>query len=246
MADVEAQPYQPMHEGGTAFVKHANREVRLGFIRKVYGILTAQLLLTVLVAAPMQQLPKAWFVHNIWLLQASLLCSLIAVLAISCCRNIGKSFPTNYLVLLGFTVSEAVLVGVVSARYTSGTVCLCAALTTAIFLGMTAFAWTTKSDFTGAGPYLFAGLLSLFVFGCATFFMQSAGMHVLMMTKLYAAGGILLFTMYIVYDTQLIIGEFKGHKISFDVDEYVFAALNLYLDIVNLFLDLLRLLGNQR
>ncbi len=60
----------------------------------------------------------------------------------------------------------------------------------------------------------------------------------------YATGGVLLFSCYLVYDTQLIIGG-KHAKFQFSVDDYVFAALNLYLDIINLFIYILQLL-NQR
>lgn len=47
----------------------------------------------------------------------------------------------------------------------------------------------------------------------------------------YAAAGALLFSALIVYDTQLIMGG-KTHKYQYEVDEYVFAALNIYLDII--------------
>ena len=58
-------------------------------------------------------------------------------------------------------------------------------------------------------------------------------------------GGCLLFSCYIVYDTQLIVGgQHKKHQ--FGVDDYVFAALNIYLDIINLFVYLLRLLNSRR
>ena len=62
---------------------------------------------------------------------------------------------------------------------------------------------------------------------------------------IYCAIGVLIFSMYVVYDTQLIIGG-KHKKFQFSVDDYIFAALALYLDIINLFLYILALLGNNR
>lgn len=51
--------------------------------------------------------------------------------------------------------------------------------------------------------------------------------------------------MYIVYDTQLIVGgAHKKHE--FGVDDYVFAALNLYLDIINLFIFILSIINDRR
>lgn len=57
---------------------------------------------------------------------------------------------------------------------------------------------------------------------------------------LIACGGALIFSAYIVYDTQLMMGG--SHKYSISPEEYVFASLNLYLDIINLFLHLLKIL----
>jgi len=60
---------------------------------------------------------------------------------------------------------------------------------------------------------------------------------------MYCGCGALLFSFYIVYDTQKMLGSYGGHKVQFSVDDYCFAALNLYLDVINLFLvaDLLTL-----
>ena len=60
----------------------------------------------------------------------------------------------------------------------------------------------------------------------------------------YGAAGALVFMVYIVYDTQLMIGG--KHKYSLDPEEYVFAALNLYLDIINLFLYFLSIIGASK
>jgi FtsH-binding integral membrane protein len=64
------------------------------------------------------------------------------------------------------------------------------------------------------------------------------------MQLLYAGGGCLLFSFYLVYDTQLILGG-QHKKYQFSVDDYVFAALNLYLDIINLFIFILQILGSR-
>uniref|UniRef100_A0A7S1WC78 Uncharacterized protein n=1 Tax=Alexandrium catenella TaxID=2925 RepID=A0A7S1WC78_ALECA len=246
MADVEGQHYTAFGgEGGNIMVKSATREVRMGFVRKVYGILAAQLALTVAIAAPIQQMPMSWLKHHMWLMQVSLVGSIVAVCAMACCEKITKTYPTNYIVLFTFTAFEAILVGMISATYTKGVVCAAAAITTVIFVCMTVYAWTSKTDFTGFGPYLMGFLIALFALGLALPLLPLLGVSMSLATKGYAALGVILFTFYIVYDTQLIIGEWKGHKVSFGIDDYVFAALNLYLDIINLFLDLLRLLGDN-
>lgn len=54
-----------------------------------------------------------------------------------------------------------------------------------------------------------------------------------------------VFAFYIVYDTQLMLGSWGGHKVEFSVDDYVFAAINLYLDLINLFQYILELIGTR-
>lgn len=54
-----------------------------------------------------------------------------------------------------------------------------------------------------------------------------------------------IFACYMVFDTQMILGSWGGHKLEFEVDDYIFAALNLYLDIINFFLDMLAILGSR-
>merc|ERR1719198_1558127 len=100
---------------------------------------------------------------------------------------------------------------------------------------------TTKTDFTGFGPYLFAALLGLILMSFLCMFFPYSPM----MQKVMAGFGAILFSFYIVYDTQLICGG-KHKKHQFGVDDYVFAALNIYLDIINLFLYLLSLFGDRR
>lgn len=218
----------------------------MGFIRKVYAILTAQLALTVIIAAPMQTMPPMWFAQNQWLLTLSMVFTIATICAMSCCPKMAREFPSNYILLFTFTLFEAILVGFVSATYTAGSVLVCLAATVFIFFGLTLYAWTTTSDFTGMGPYLFGALLSLICFGFVISLLGMFGIHVPYGNLIYGIAGIFIFVMYIVYDTQLIIGEFHGHKHQFGIDDYVFAALNLYLDLINLFLQLLRVFGKEK
>ena len=60
----------------------------------------------------------------------------------------------------------------------------------------------------------------------------------------YASLGAFIFSMYIVYDTQLMMGG--KHKYSLSPEEYIFAALNIYLDIVNLFIYILLIFTGGR
>lgn len=215
----------------------------MGFVRKVYGILTAQLLLTVVVAAPICAASKSWVSDHQWMLYISLGLMLVTMCSMICCIQQLRTFPTNYIFLFVLTGVMSVVVGFSSAMYTLQSVVLAAGITMLIFLAMTLYACFTKTDFTGMGPYLTAALWTLIIFGFVLSIMSFI-VRIDWLVMLYDFLGVLLFTFYIVYDTQLILGE--GHRFQFGVDDYVFAALTLYMDIINLFLHLLALLGKRR
>ena len=138
--------------------------------------------------------------------------------------------PVNLYLLFGFTLLEAFTVAITVSFYDVSIVLQAFILTTAVFLGLTAYTLQSKRDFSKFGAGLFACLWIL-IFSCflMVFF------HSEIMELVFAAAGALLFCGFIIYDTHLLM-----HKLS--PEEYILAAINLYLDIINLFLNLLRLL----
>merc|ERR1719203_2195239 len=158
----------------------------------------------------------------------SLLMTVMVVCTFRCKPLLMRKVPQNYILLLIFTVCEAVLVGFVSARYTQESVLLVLGITTIVVFSLTLFASQTTFDFTGMGTYLFAALMTLvgfgFVLSLASFCGFARGPAFEGLRLLYAVGGALLFSCYLVYDTQLIVGGKHSHH-EFSVDDYVMAAL---------------------
>jgi len=74
------------------------------------------------------------------------------------------------------------------------------------------------------------------LFGILAIFIRTKIMHII-----YASLGAGIFAMYLVFDTQIMMGG--KHKYSISPEDYIMAALNLYVDIINLFLMILRLVG---
>lgn len=106
-----------------------------------------------------------------------------------------------------------------------------------VCFGLTIFAFQTKIDFTPMGGKLFVGLFVLIMFGFIAMFWPQNNL----IRLIYAAVGTIIFSVFLVHDTQLIMdGKHRQYTIS--PEEYVFAALTLYLDIINLLLFILRLI----
>lgn len=89
------------------------------------------------------------------------------------------------------------------------------------------------------GSILFVAMVVFLIFGIIAIIW-----HGKIMTLVYASIGALLFSIYLVYDTQLMIGG--NHKYSISPEEYIFAALNLYIDVINIFLYILTIIGASR
>jgi protein lifeguard len=146
-----------------------------------------------------------------------------------------KSYPTNLLFLAGFTGLEAYAVSVVVSFYNSNLVLQAVLLTAGLFVGLTLFACQTKYDFTSWIPYLFGGLWALILFGFMfSFFRPSRTIDLV-----YSLGVALIFSAYILVDTQLLMKHYH-------VEEEIAASIALYLDIINLFLAILRILNSQQ
>jgi hypothetical protein len=124
-------------------VMYASRAMRHGFLRKVLGIVAAQLLLTAAVAAPILLMPgpQQWLASNRWALPLACILTFGTLIALVCSEGARRAYPTN-LVLLGiFTGAQGVLVGVACAAYDTPTVVLAVVLTAAVCLALVRGRW---------------------------------------------------------------------------------------------------------
>jgi FtsH-binding integral membrane protein len=214
-------------------VAEATIDIRMAFVRKVYAILTVQLLATALLSSIsfFSEGYKNWIRTNQWMLWTSMFGAL-GFLGLTYWKR--KSYPTNLLFLAGFTGLEAYSISVIVSFYQSRIVLEAVLLTAGLFIGLTLFACQTKYDFTSWMPYLFGILWALVLFGfMAIFFPRNSTVELV-----YSGIGALVFSAYILVDTQLVMRHYH-------VEEEIAASISLYLDILNLFLSILRILNNQ-
>jgi FtsH-binding integral membrane protein len=140
--------------------------------------------------------------------------------------------------LFGFTFLIGVLFAPIIKIFEQsapGIVGQAAFLTTLVFGSLTAYAFISRKDFSYLGGMLFVGLIALIVGGLANvFFFKSSGASYWM-----AWVTVFLFSGFVLYDTSQII-----HR--YDERGYCAAALSLFLDFLNLFMAILRILGGSR
>ncbi|XP_043288245.1 protein lifeguard 1-like [Venturia canescens] len=231
----------PMGDDGIKGFDFSDKSIRQGFIRKVYMILMCQLLITMsLIALFMYHAPtQKWVQKNTWMVWTCLGITIVLLISMACCSSVRRKAPMNYVFLTIFTLAEGVLLASISSAYQADAVLMAVGITAVVCLGLTIFAFQTKWDFTAMHSVLFVALLILMLFGILAIFI-----HGKTMTLIYASLGAFVFSMYLVYDTQMMVGG--NHKYSISPEEYIFAALNLYLDVVNIFLYILTIIGASR
>ena len=161
-----------------------------------------------------------------------------------CCRKNAIEVPRNYILLGVFTLCMAYMVGMVASTYDANVVVMAAISTFAITLAITVYAMTTKRDFTWLGSmiWVFSTMFFLFFIFWSTAPNHWGGRYPGMWI-VYNLFGVLIYSVYLIYDTQLVAG---GKRYELSMDDYVIAALIVYLDIIMIFLYLLQMLGGSQ
>jgi FtsH-binding integral membrane protein len=245
-------------------VKDLPAEIRLGFIKKVYGLMLYMVVLSGCASAPFVAAPDktlAWMDKHPYvpiacgvLFLGFYLFNLVMISTALCCRSprlmnayhrMFLTAPANLIFLTVVSVVFGVMVGFGLLAYTMQSVVAVFGLTCGLIVALTAFAVYTKADFTGLGAYFLVALVGLLLTGILVGLTSYPGS---VAHKIYAGLGATVFGFLVVYDTQLIFGTASSaeRKLQYTVDAYAFAAFQLYLDYINLFLYLLQLLGQRR
>ncbi|XP_023180437.1 protein lifeguard 2-like isoform X2 [Xiphophorus maculatus] len=221
-----------------------DKTIRRTFIRKVYAILMLQLSVTVgIVCLFTFCAPVRFYIQtNPSLYMASYIMFFATYIALSCCGDLRRQFPWNITLLVLFTLSMAFMMGFVSSFYNTKSVMLCLGITSLVCLSVTVFSFQSKIDVTSCQGVLFSLCMAMLLCAITISIVVPFG-YVPWLHAIYAVIGAILFTLFLAFDTQLLLGN-KRYAIS--PEEYIFATLSLYLDIIYLFSFLLQLTGTGR
>ncbi|WP_413990207.1 Bax inhibitor-1/YccA family protein [Labrys okinawensis] len=141
--------------------------------------------------------------------------------------------------LMGLSLSTLFLV------YTHGSIARVFFVSAASFGALSLYGYTTRRDLSAVGSFLVMGLVGLLLASVVNLFFPSG-----MLTFLITVAGVGIFAGLTAYDTQMLKSLYVENARSFSRDEgeklAVHGALTLYLDFINLFIMLLRLLGDRR
>ena len=214
------------------------------FISKVYGWMTAALIITGLVAVWCASNPAAIeFIFGSKLVFWGLIIVEIVCVA-SLVAVIGRiSSTTATLIFIGYSALNGLTLSGIFLIYTSESIANTFFITATTFGLMSAYGYFTKRDLTTIGNLAFMALLGLIIASVVNMFLES---EMLYWITTYA--GILIFVALIAYDTQKIknLNVIGNEGTEEDKKEAIMGALTLYLDFINLFLYLLRIFGRRK
>ncbi|TRY94109.1 hypothetical protein DNTS_003200 [Danionella cerebrum] len=215
--------------------------VRHAFIRKVYLILAAQLFITVSIIAVFAFVEpvRLFVVQNPAFYYASFPIYLATYISLVCCEGPRRRHPWNLILLFIFTLALSFMTGTISSYYDTKAVFLALGITAVVCVIVTLFSFQTKVDFTSCTGLLCVLSVVLLVTGIITSIVLSF-QYVPWLHMLYGACGAVVFTLFLAYHTQLLMGK-RANSIS--PEEYVYGALSLYVDIVEIFTFLLHVTG---
>ncbi|KAF1384102.1 hypothetical protein PFLUV_G00138790 [Perca fluviatilis] len=210
-----------------------DKTVRRAFVRKVFSILTLQLLFTfgVVCVFTFSSVIKEAVQANMGVYLSSVIIFFVVATALSFCESFSRRHPWNIVGLAVVTLSLSYMVGTTASFYNTTAVVITMGATLAISVAIIAFSAQTRYDFTICYGVLLILVVDMIMFGFFCTFYYSYITDIL-----YGCLGALLYSLFLMVDCQLMMGMMSYRL---DPEEYINAALMLYLDIVLIFLYLL-------
>jgi FtsH-binding integral membrane protein len=210
-------------------------EERATLVRRTYGLVFVSVIVTALGVAFARTQPA--------LMQAVIDHPIITMIAMFAplwmAMRARHSYPRNLILVLLFTFIEGLFIApflTLAERQSPGIVGQAGILTLSTFGVLSLYALISKRDFSAWGSFFFVGLWVLIATSLLNMFFPTA-----LGTLWIAAGTVLVFSGLLVFDTWRIV-----RSGAYGPDDYVPAAVNIYLDLLNLFLAIVSLLGGGR
>ena len=163
--------------------------------------------------------------------------NIVTLYALACYRNVARKVPLNYILLAIFTLTECYTISIITGLTDGMTVLMAGSLTAAVTVSLTIYAFKTKTDFTTCGGFLFVCIAALIVGSIIGAIVRSKILNLVLCVL-----GVIIYGLYLIFDTQLLVGK---NRHAFSIDDYIVAAMFLYIDIIQIFLYILQILSSN-
>ena len=147
-----------------------------------------------------------------------------------------RRVPFNYIILFVYTIAASIMVATITVFLDPKMILIAAIMTLGIFVGLTIFAFFIKSELTILRGLIFTSGMTLLIMIVFLIIMPNRYIFTIVCSVV-----VVIVSIYIIYDTRLIVGHSKYNSLSYD--DYIIGAVLVYSDIITLFLWLLSLIG---
>ncbi len=214
------------------------------FITKVYGWMSSALLITGLTSVLVLSIPELLMViiGNKFVFYGLILAELGLVVYLSAWVKKMSATTATFAFLL-YAVLNGLTLSIIFLVYTFSSIASAFFVTAATFGVMSAYGYYTKKDLTSIGTFCFMGLIGIIIASVVNLFLRNDTA-----SWIISYLGVLIFIGLTAYDTQKIkrLNIVGNEGTDEDRKEAITGALTLYLDFINLFLHILRLMGKRR
>jgi FtsH-binding integral membrane protein len=232
---------------GSFSVSRPSTEVMVNdFVRSVYNWMCIGLALTGFTAYYVSSIAGItdYLRNNPLIFFGLIIAELVMVFSlVSRVNRMSAGTATSLFVV--YSVLNGVTLSFVFLAYTSTSIVSTFFICAATFLACSIYGWTTKKDLTSFGGFLLMGLFGIIIASVVNMFVRSSAMQMMI-----SYIGVFVFVGLTAYDTQKLKNMALSQPAGLDGAVIrkgaIMGALSLYLDFINLFLFLLRILGQGR
>lgn len=224
----------------TSFDQFEDKKLRKKFIIKTLSTFSISLFTTLGFCIGFKNLPNANNFIKSELGEALYILSIsstfLTMFICLCCENLLRKSPLKYIIYSLFVLSISYSLGISTLYVKNNILYISIIITTGTTSSLILYSFIATKDFTEYYTYFVAIFMCLIFIGIVNIFFNNTIIQIII-----SGGGAIIFAIFIVFDMQMILGQ-KHIKYKYSVDDFILAAMSLYLDVINMFLYIIQFL----
>jgi len=224
----------------SSFDQFEDKRLRKKFVRKTLFTFSLSLFTTLGFCIGFKNLPNANnFIKSelgeaLYILSVST--TFLTMFVCLCCENLLRKSPSKYIIYSLFVLAVSYSLGITSLYIRGDILYISIIITTGTTTSLILYSFIATTDFTEYYTYVVAIFMCLIFIGIVNIFFNNTIIQVII-----SGGGALAFACFIIFDMQMILGQ-KHIKYKYSIDDFILAAMSLYLDVINMFLYIIQFL----
>ena len=224
----------------SSFDQFKDKRLRKKFVRKTLFTFSLTLFTTLGFCIGFKNLPntnnfiKSELGEALYILSVST--TFLTMFVCLCCEDLLRKSPSKYIIYSLFVLAVSYSLGIISLYIRGDILYISIIITTGTTTSLILYSFIATTDFTEYYTYVVAIFMCLIFIGIVNIFFNNTIIQIII-----SGGGALIFACFIVFDMQMILGQ-KHIKYKYSIDDFILAAMSLYLDVINMFLYIIQFL----